>query len=63
MENSRAYKFLIEQINATGSKKSDAYYPKILEEIYDWERDEVEDFIYNTFVNNNDTDLAIFRNF
>lgn len=60
MENSRAYRFLVEQVNATGSKKLDGYYPKILEEIYDWEKDEVEDIIYNTFINNNDTDLAMF---
>lgn len=34
MENSKAYKYLIEQINATGLKKLDGYYPKIMEEIY-----------------------------
>lgn len=27
MENSKAYKYLIEQISATGSKKLDGYYP------------------------------------
>lgn len=60
MENSKAYKYLIEQVNATDSKKLDGYYPKILEEIYDWERDEVEDIIWNIFHRNNDTDLAEF---
>ncbi len=60
MERSRAYKYLIEQVNATGSKKMDGYYPKIMEEIYDWEWDEVEDIIWNTFHKNKDTDLAMF---
>lgn len=60
MENSRAYNYLIEQINATGSKKLDGYYPNILEEIYEWEREEVENIIWNEFCNNKDTDLSIF---
>jgi hypothetical protein len=60
MENSKAYKYLIEQIHATDSKKLDGYYPKIIEEIDDWERDEVEDIIWNAFHKKNDTDLAEF---
>lgn len=60
MENSRAYKYLIEQVDATGSRKMDGYYPKIMEEIYDWERNEVEDIIWETFHKNNDYDLAMF---
>ena len=28
MENSKAYKLLIDQINATGLKKMDGYYPE-----------------------------------
>ena len=59
MENSRAYKMLINQINATGRQKLDGYYPNIMEEIYDWERDEVEKIIWETF-HKNDTDLAKF---
>lgn len=49
MEHSRAYKYLYEQLNATGSKKGDGYYSKIMEEIYDWEREEVEDVIWESF--------------
>ena len=60
MENSEAYKYLIEQVNATGSKKMDGYYPNILEDVYDWERDEVEDIIWDNFMNNNDSNLSIF---
>lgn len=60
MENSQAYKYLIEQVNATGSKKMNGYYPKILEEVYDWERNEVEDIIWDNFVKRNDSDLASF---
>lgn len=60
MENSQAYKYLVEQIEATGSKKCDGYYPGIMEEIYDWERNEVEDIIWNAFHKTNDTDLAEF---
>lgn len=60
MENSQAYKYLIEQINSTGSKKMDGYYPKILEEVFDWEKKDVEDIIWDNFVNKNDFDLSIF---
>ena len=60
MENSQAYKYLIEQVKATGSKKMDGYYPKILEEVYDWERNDVEDIIWNNFVYKNDFDLSVF---
>ena len=54
LENSKAYKYLFEQLNATGSKKCDGYYPKIMEEIYDWERDEVEKVIWEAFPRDND---------
>lgn len=60
MENSKAYKYLSEQVNAMGARKMNGYYPKIMEEIYDWERNEVEDIIWETFHKNNDCDLAIF---
>ena len=60
MENSRAYKYLIEGVNATGWDKKDGYYPLIMEEIYDWERDEVEKIIWETFHKNEDTELAQF---
>lgn len=58
MENSKAYKYLFEQINASGSKKLDGYNAKIIEEIYDWEREEVEDVIWKTF--HKDMGLAVY---
>ena len=60
MENSRAYKYLIEGVNATGYERKDGYYPNIMEEIYDWERDEVEKIIWETFHKNEDAYLAQF---
>lgn len=60
MENSKAYKLLIEQINATGLKKIDGYYPRIMEEIYEEERDDVEHLIWNTFNKSKDIELAQF---
>ena len=49
MENSIAYKKLVKQINAVGREKLDGYYPNILEEVYDWEREDAEVLIWNTF--------------
>lgn len=43
MQNSKAYGGLIKQLNVNGSEKMDGYYPEVMEEIYDWEREEVED--------------------
>jgi hypothetical protein len=60
MEHSRAYKYLIEGVNATGYKRKDGYYPLIMEQIYDWERDEAEKIIWETFHKNKDTQLAQF---
>lgn len=60
MENSKAYQYLIHQINASGSEKLQGYRPDVLDNIYDWERDDVETLIWNGFVNENDSDLAIF---
>ena len=45
MQSSKAYEYLIKQLNATGSEKKDGYNPRVLEEIYDWERNEAEDLI------------------
>jgi hypothetical protein len=52
--------WLIKQIDATGREKADGYHPRIMEEIYDWERNEVEDIVWNTFYKNKDFDLAEF---
>ena len=60
MENSDAYKRLMKQINAVGREKLDGYYSNTLEEIYDWERGDVETIIWNTFNERKDTDLAFF---
>lgn len=50
MQNSKAYGGLIKQLNASGSEKMDGYYPEVMEEIYDWEREEVEDIIWKAFL-------------
>lgn len=60
MQNSSAYNYLIKQLNASGPEKRDGYYPWIMEEIYDWERDEVEDIIWDAFFNKKEVDLALF---
>lgn len=60
MQNSSAYDHLIKQLNASGAEKKDGYYPHILEEIYDWERGEVEDIIWDAFINKNEVGLAQF---
>lgn len=58
MQNSSAYSHLIKQLNAKGSEKKDGYYPRIMEKIYDWEKDEVEDIIWDAFINKNEVGLA-----
>ena len=51
MQNSKAYDCLIKQLNANGAEKKDGYYPRVMEEIYNWEREEVEDIIWDAFFN------------
>ena len=60
MQNSRAYIDFMKQTKAVGREKMEGYTPSTLERIYDWEREEIEDTIWNYFVNKNDSDLAIF---
>lgn len=60
MQNSKAYDCLIKQLNANGSEKMDGYYPRVMEEIYDWEREEVEDIIWDAFSNKKEIELAQF---
>lgn len=60
MQNSKAYDYLIKQLNANGSEKMDGFYPGVMEEIYDWEREEVEDIIWDAFNNRNEIGLAQF---
>ena len=57
MQNSKAYDCLIKQLNA---KKKDGYYPRVMEEIYNWEREEVEDIIWDAFFNKKEIELAQF---
>lgn len=59
MGNSHGYISLINQINGTGRQKLDGYNLKNLDEIFEWERDEIENVICLNF-SNNDIDLAIF---
>ena len=60
MQNSKAYDLLIKQLNAKGSEKKDGYYPRVMEEIYNWEREEVEDIIWDAFFNKKEIELAQF---
>jgi hypothetical protein len=60
MENSKAYANLLKQMNTRGSQKGDGYNPKILDEVYDWEREEVEELIWRGFQEEKDGDLAVF---
>ena len=60
MQNSQAYIDFIKRIKAIGREKMDGYAPQTLENIYEWEREGVEDIIWYKFVKENDSDLAIF---
>lgn len=60
MENSQAYIDFIKQTKATGREKMEGYDLLTLEKVYGWEKEEVEDIIWNNFVDNNDSDLASF---
>ena len=57
-EHSYAYNDLVKTINATGSERKDGYDSKTMEEIYDWERDEVEDIIWKKFQRDKDSMLS-----
>lgn len=59
MENSVAYIELIQQIKATGREKMEGYNPQILDEIYEWEREEAEKIICQKFCEN-DIDVAVY---
>ena len=59
-EHSFAYIDLIKTVKATGREKLDGYYSKTMEEIYDWERDEVEDIIWEKFQRDRDSMLSDF---
>lgn len=67
MENSKAYLNFKKQINKVGVSRKDGYNPRLIEEIYEWERNEVEEIIWKCFCEKNDIDMSIFmpklRNF
>ncbi len=42
------------------AEKKDGYYPRVMEEIYNWEREEVEDIIWDAFFNKKEIELAQF---
>ena len=54
MENSEAYKRFIKQLKSIGAAKKDGYDPRTIDLLYEWERGEVEDIIWNYFNNKND---------
>ncbi|MDR2088483.1 MAG: hypothetical protein LBP73_03905 [Clostridiales Family XIII bacterium] len=58
MEHGRAYRRLIDQISAAGTKEAGSYPLCTIDEIYDWERDEIEGLILNTFHKTDDLSLA-----
>ncbi|MBR0428757.1 MAG: hypothetical protein IJK17_01585 [Lachnospiraceae bacterium] len=60
MINSNAYSSFVQQINAEGSERTKGYNPFLFEEIYEYEREDVEELIWDTFTNKNDCELAIF---
>ena len=51
MENSEAYIRFVNLLNANGPVKKDGYDPQTMEKIFDWERDEVEDLVWEYFYN------------
>ena len=59
MQNSEAYLEFIDDLKKEGFQKKDGYNPKLLKEIYDWERSDVEDKIWVKF-HENDGSLVDF---
>ena len=57
-EHSYAYNDLVKMVKAVGYEKKDGYDSKTMEEIYDWERDEVEDIIWEKFQRDKDSMLS-----
>ena len=57
-EHSYAYNDLVKMVKAVGYEKKDEYSNKTMEEIYDWERDEVEDIIWEKFQRDKDSMLS-----
>ena len=60
MDHSSMYNSFIKIINSSGIDRLGGVPRYLLDEIYDWERDEVEEIIWNRFVNLNEMDLAFY---
>lgn len=54
INHSFAYYDLKKQIKAVGYERKDGYNNRVLEEVYDWERNEVEELIWNKFQQDKD---------
>lgn len=59
-KHSSSYLSFKEQLKALGRKRLEGYNPNLLNDIFEWERDEVEKDIWDGFKKRNDTDLARF---
>lgn len=59
MEISKAYKDLLEQMKVSGSKDFDGYNAETLNQVYEWERAEVETIIWKAFHVDKDMEMAI----
>lgn len=60
MQKSKAYENLLKQISVEGASKLDGYSIDTLENIYDGEREEIENLIWNTFYDKKDVNIAVF---
>ena len=60
MEHSAMYNSFIGVVNSSGISRLGGVPRYLLDEIYDWERDEVEQIIWNRFVDANDMDFAFY---
>ena len=49
MDNSNAYKNIIQQMQASGRQKLEGYQQEWLNQVYEWERNAIEDLIWESF--------------
>ncbi len=56
--HSEAYKRLRQVANSGYERANGGFDPNLFDKIYDWEREETEDYIWNLFQNQGYTDLA-----
>lgn len=60
MKNSQAYQALVDQTKATGRIRMEGYDVRLWDGLFDWEREEAEQLVWNQFVNKNDVAIAVF---